>query len=878
MSEQTKQSEEFSKPIYIGEWRVYDIGSTTLNDLINANIINKNTNDAEILRKKPDALVIDTSKNILLYVESKNDGLLNSEEQIKSAIEQEIHVAKKMKAQIYAVRDSSKTIWINPDTGNQICDEHGNPLRAELRPATMPKEMETLLKKIISSISLTNDNILKEEYLNPTDLASQVHQKLWISKSISPSTALYTFVELFLFKYLSDIGVLKGMYSFEHLMSLYNEKNTDIDVLNNYLSDNGARAQMKKLFPAGKDGTGIINGNVFHENDGDAKTFRSILETFRAYEKNNGKFINISKDFKSKLFESFLKQDSDSKNMGQFFTPLKIVDNMVRMVDVKPEMKICDPACGVGKFLLESIGNHINEYYKYDSESHELKSNISITGYDKYSEDNGDKTIILAKANTLIYFSKMLSSNPSVDFTKEFTDKILNKSFDLKQTTLGTLEKIEENKYDLILANPPYVQNGSSDIKKLTNDYKWRGLGIEAMFIEWIIRSLKQGGTANIVIPDGILSNLNNQNLKQQILNYCFVDSIISLPKKSFFNTQKKTYIITLKKKSINEDGTYPIQKYPVFTYICSSIGETLNVYRFDTPDDDDLKDAVDNYNLWKSADKSFIENIINNRAKGRFKAIPIEEFNAEKSWLIENWWSNEEKIKLGLIENNYKTLDEFIDNLDFTQNIILDVKNSLEVLNENKIGDLKYQAKGVEFSKCFEYMSGNQGLSVRAIHNSKGKDDDCIVLSSSLLDETSLGYVSQNMILPNGKKLKIFKDKEGIVISRNGHAGMMSYLKPGIYTLTDHAYILYKKQDCEYDIDLNWFISEFQNEIKEKYQTTKEGNQTWSITECKKKFKFNIPDINSQKVIAEKYAKANELKKHLIEKLSFINDCKIKI
>ena len=877
MSEQTKQSKEFSKPLYIGEWRVYDIGATTLNDLINSNIINGYTKKQEILRKKPDALIVDTSKNIVLYVESKNDGLLNTKIQINTAIKQEFNVAKEIKAQIYAVRDSSKTIWLNPETGNQICDEHGNPLRVELHPATMPKETENLLKRIISSISSTNDSILKEEYLNPTDLAAQVHQKLWISKSISPSTALYTFVELFLFKYLSDIGVLKGMYSFEHLISLYNEKNTDIDVLNTYLSDNGARAQMKKLFPPGKDGTGIINGNVFHENDGDAKTFRSILQTFLTYEKNNGKFINISKDFKSKLFESFLKQDSDSKNMGQFFTPLKIVDNMVRMVDIKPGMKICDPACGVGKFLLESIGNRINEFYRYDTESHEIKSNISITGYDKYSEDNGDKTIILAKANTLIYFSKMLSNYPSADFTQALTDNILNSSFSLKHSTLGTLEKIEENKYDLILANPPYVQNGSSDIKKLTNDYTWRGLGIEAMFIEWIIRSLRPGGTANIVIPDGILTNLNNQNLKQQILKYCFIDSIISLPKKSFFNTQKKTYIITLKKKVVNEDGTFPIQKYPVYTYICSSIGETLNVYRFDTPDND-LKDAVDNYNLWKSADKTFIENIIKDRTNGRFKSIPINEFSPEKSWLIENWWSNDEKISLGLIENNSKTLDEFIDTLDYSQNIILDIKKSLEELSENKINNIKYQAKDVKFSDCFEYLSGNQGLSVRAIHNSKGDNDDCIVLSSSLLDDTSLGYVSQNMILPNGKKLKIFKDREGIVISRNGHAGTMSYLKPGIYTLTDHAYILYKKSDCKYDIDLNWFISEYQNEIKEKYQTTKEGNQTWSITECKKKFKFNIPDIDSQKIIAQKYAKANELKKVLEEEISFINDCEIRI
>ena len=534
MSEQLKQSEEFSAPIYIGEWRVYDIGATTLNDLIKERVINRHTSDSGILNKKPDVLVIDTNKEIVLYIESKDDGKLNSEKQISEAIKQEFDASKKVKAKIYAVRDSVKTIWMNPMTGNAILDEHGNKLLTNIHPASNPKETEKLLKRILSSISKNNDSLLKEKYLNPTDLAVKIHQKLWITKNVSPSTALYTFVELFLFKYLSDLDVLKGMYSFEYLRSLYND-NSEIDVLNTYLSNNGARAKMKELFPEAPDGTGIINGNVFHEDDGDAKIFKAILDTFKTYENENGKFINISKDFKSQLFESFLKQDSDSKNMGQFFTPLKIVDNMVRMVDVKDGMKICDPACGVGKFLLEAVGDRITEFYSYNSRSKEFKTNLSLTGYDKYSEDNGDKTIILAKANTLIYFSKMISDNSSPEFAKKITSNLLNNSFTLKHSTLGTLESIEEEKYDLILANPPYVVNGSAEMRKLTSDYKWGGLGLEAMFLEWIVRSTKQGGVINIVIPDGILANINNKTLKSKILEQCYIKSIISLPMKAFF-------------------------------------------------------------------------------------------------------------------------------------------------------------------------------------------------------------------------------------------------------------------------------------------------------------------------------------------------------
>ena len=70
------------------------------------------------------------------------------------------------------------------------------------------------------------------------------------------------------------------------------------------------------------------------------------MDEFSKYEKKNGKFINISKDFKSKLFETFMKNSEDKAGMGQFFTPLKIVREMVDMVVISNGMKICDPASG----------------------------------------------------------------------------------------------------------------------------------------------------------------------------------------------------------------------------------------------------------------------------------------------------------------------------------------------------------------------------------------------------------------------------------------------------------------------------------------------------------------------------------------------------
>ena len=78
-----------------------------------------------------------------------------------------------------------------------------------------------------------------------------------------------------------------------------------------------------------------------------------MLLKFNAYPK----LENIDYDFKSKLFESFLKESISKKNWGQFFTPLKVVRAIVEMAkdEIKEGIKICDPACGVGKFLLEPL-------------------------------------------------------------------------------------------------------------------------------------------------------------------------------------------------------------------------------------------------------------------------------------------------------------------------------------------------------------------------------------------------------------------------------------------------------------------------------------------------------------------------------------------
>lgn len=693
MSEQTIQNELYSNDVsIIDKYTCLSLGATTISDLIKSGKI-KDVRISKNAKKKPDVLIVNRNKEVVVFLEFKTPDEFKTEEQIDKAIKQEIDVAKEIGAKIYIATDGDKWVWLNPLTGNYICDEKGNKITRKIEPKAETKKLAEFIDLVSLSVSDKNDTVLKQEDIDPTDLAKKIAKILKRMTFASSKMSLYTFVEVFLFKYLSDINVLKGENSFSYIYSLYSKREeldkTDADILAKYLE--GPREQMKLLFPEGEDGTTIVNGKIFHvkmsanghyiEEDANAVCFKNIMDAFYDYEVKNGKFINISKDFKSKLFETFMKNSDDKSDMGQFFTPLKIVKEMVDMVTISNGMKVCDPASGVGKFLLEAASN-----VPFEMKNGKLVSGVELYGFEKQMSGKDDITTILAKANMLIYFSKLFKDNNTLEEVQYLSNTLMNKVFYSSKTALGTLGNLEKNKYDLILANPPYYQDAT--IMKLANDteyYKAKGNGVETLFLEWIIRSLKYNGVANIVLPDGIFTNLGNTKLKELILEQCYIESIISLPINSFFNTPKKTYILTIKKKKEEEIDNNVKQNYKVFAYLCKSIGETLDVYRFETPDDNDLHEAVNKYNSYKNLiDKANIQEPFKTwfESDGKLKLIDVDNFSSDSNWNIDNFWTEEEKIELGFKEaDNTITLDEFESFIDELVNDINNYKEAIECL-----------------------------------------------------------------------------------------------------------------------------------------------------------------------------------------------------
>ena len=663
MSEELLQRDLLKNPEKIGKWDFYNIGSTSIKTLKEYGII-RNVDYGKENNNKVDGIIVQ-KKNVIAIIEYKKPSEFKTEKLKEKAIKQEIEIAKKLNSKIFIATDTKETIWVNALTGQRIKDENGNEIKTGFDPKD--EKIVELIEKINYSINEINNNLKPKKLINPTDLAKQIWQDIWSVSGATPENCLYTFVEIFIFKYLSDLGVLKGMHSFNFLIESF-ETNTPEEILEIYAKS--IRPKIKELFPENPiDKTTIINGTIFVSKDqkaviGYSTVFKKILQKFKDY----GKLENIDYDFKSKLFESFLKESISKKNWGQFFTPLTVVRAICGMAkdDIKVGAKICDPACGVGKFLLEPIKTKLDDFYIISN--NKIKPKITIRGFDKGFDKDEQKTIILAKANMLIYFSDLIKEHPNL--TKNFSE-LFNECFLLKTNSiLGTLSETVEEEYDLILTNPPYVTSGSSNLKEeikkdgdLVNYYKINAMGVEGLFMEWVVRALKPNGKGFIVVPDGILNRQNDKNLRQFIVDECHIDGIISLPVKTFFTTPKKTYILCITKKANKKD----VQLDPVFTYLVSEIGESRDIYRFDI-EQDDLSEAVTLYSFFKGSKQRFAD--INNDK--RCKIQPFSRFKPENHWSIDRWWSKEEQIELGILEEE-KTID-----LNGFSELIKDVSETL--------------------------------------------------------------------------------------------------------------------------------------------------------------------------------------------------------
>src|SRR6202023_1134062 len=111
-----------------------------------------------------------------------------------------------------------------------------------------------------------------------------------------------------------------------------------------------------------------------------------------------------------------------------------------------------------GGFILETIAENDHLLQQFRPKNGRVRPQVQFVGLDKGTDEKEDeRTIILAKANMLVYLSNLLSEFHSEAYLKEFASSAFNTVFSLIRSNLGTYARVSPTEqYDLILTNPPY--------------------------------------------------------------------------------------------------------------------------------------------------------------------------------------------------------------------------------------------------------------------------------------------------------------------------------------------------------------------------------------------------------------------------------------
>lgn len=218
--------------------------------------------------------------------------------------------------------------------------------------------------------------------------------------------------------------------------------------------------------------------------------------------------IDMSKqDTKGDIYEYMLSKLEGGGTSGQFRTPRHIIKLMTEMMQPTLDDIICDPSVGTAGFLVAA-----KEY---------IDKHNSVTELDKHKE-HINKTMF----NGTEFSSTMLriaSMNLFLHGVEE--PNIIDVDAVSKDNTIS-------DAYTLVLANPPFKgtidkESIAPGLRNVTDTTK-----TELLFLALMLRQLKKGGRAAVIVPDGVLFGAGKafKSIRSEIVKNHKLEAVISLP------------------------------------------------------------------------------------------------------------------------------------------------------------------------------------------------------------------------------------------------------------------------------------------------------------------------------------------------------------
>lgn len=216
-----------------------------------------------------------------------------------------------------------------------------------------------------------------------------------------------------------------------------------------------------------------------------------------------------NRDTKGDLYEYMLSKIAEAGTNGQFRTPRHIIRMMVEMTKPQKEDIISDPACGTAGFLVAAgeyiQGKHQDWFYDADFREHYNNKMFNGTEFD----------------STMLRIAAMNLQLHGIE-----TPKLVGKD------SLSKSNGDVDNAYTLVLANPPFkgsldYDDVESSLLKIAKTKK-----TELLFISLILRLMKKGGRAAVIVPDGVLFGSSNahKSIRKELVENQQLQAVISMP------------------------------------------------------------------------------------------------------------------------------------------------------------------------------------------------------------------------------------------------------------------------------------------------------------------------------------------------------------
>lgn len=443
-------------------------------------------------------------------------------------------------------------------------------------------------------------------------------------------------------------------------------------------------------------------------------------------------------------FEYLLSIMGSQGDAGQFRTPRHIIDFIVNCVQPKKTDTILDPACGTAGFLISAYKYILNEAKENNqvltpAELTTLTENIQ--GYD-ISPD----MVKLALVNLYLHKFK----NPKIN----------------EYDTLTNLTRWEEY-FDCILANPPFM-TPKGGIQP-HNRFSVKANRSEVLFVDYIMEHINSTGKAGIVVPEGIIFQSTTaayRQLRKKLVDENYLYAVVSLPS-GVFNPYSgvKTSILLMDKQLAKKTDK-------ILFIDIKQDGYDLGAQRRETPDKNDLPEALELIHQWQYLINSNVELVADNFSKSSLAIL------VDKSKLAEDG-------KYSLNSSKYKEVQDYT-NCKW---------------NTIKLGEL------LDYEQPTNYI-------VESIEYNDNYKTPVLTAGQSFI----LGYTNEETGIFNNLPVIIFDDfttsTKFVDFPFKVKSSAMKILKLNNSDIADIKYIYYIMQNIKFDSSTHkrYWISEYSN------------------------------------------------------------------